>query len=111
MESLIRLGIVAGALFLFACGDDNDPPRFRLQNDADEEASVQIKTSGGNTININNIEPDSVSPYQNSSQGQIDITATVKSDTTTLLGSFNAVNDESYTIHITNPPGVVIDSP
>ena len=39
------------------CGDscDNENPTVQLVNRSAEKADVQIKTSGGNTENINNI--------------------------------------------------------
>ncbi len=108
-SNLIILMVMA---FVVGCGTDPDnPPRFRLHNGSTDVASVQIKTSEGNTNNINGIAPDYTSPYQNSSEGKIEITATVKGDTTTLKGAFSAYNNQSYTININNPPSVTISSP
>ena len=38
---------------------------------------MQVKTSGGNTININNIEPGATSEYASYASGQVTFTITV----------------------------------
>ena len=58
------------------CKDED--PRARIMNNGTEKASVQIKTSGGNTVNINNVDPSTSSPYSSYASGQVTFTITVK---------------------------------
>ena len=59
------------------CKDEN--PRARIINNGTQKASVQIKTSGGNTVNINNVDPGTSSAYSRYASGQVTFTITVKS--------------------------------
>ena len=59
------------------CKDED--PRARIMNNGAEKASVQIKTSGGNTVNINNVDPSTSSAYSSYAAGQVTFTITVKS--------------------------------
>ena len=56
----------------------NEDPRARILNNGTNKASVQIKTSGGNTVNINNISPGTYSDYNSFAAGQITFTVTVE---------------------------------
>jgi hypothetical protein len=58
----------------------NEDPRARIINNGTEQASVQVKTSGGNTININNIQPGTASEYNSYAPGQVTFTITVSSN-------------------------------
>ena len=59
------------------CKDED--PRARIINNGTQKASVQIKTSGGNTVNINNVDPGTSSEYSSYAKGQVTFTITVKS--------------------------------
>ncbi|PKP18416.1 MAG: hypothetical protein CVU06_12190 [Bacteroidetes bacterium HGW-Bacteroidetes-22] len=63
----------------FSCSDNcsNEAPRARILNNGTNKASVQIKTTGGNTININNIDPGTASSYQSYAAGLVTFTITV----------------------------------
>ncbi|WP_426059465.1 hypothetical protein [Hymenobacter sp. B1770] len=54
-----------------------EEPRARITNNGTQKASVQVKTSGGNTININNVDPGTSSDYANYAPGQVTFTITV----------------------------------
>lgn len=58
----------------------NEDPRARIINNGTQKASVQIKTSGGNTVNINNIDPGTASEYSSYAPGQVTFTITVSSN-------------------------------
>ena len=49
------------------CKDED--PRARIINNGTQKASVQIKTSGGNTVNINNVDPSTSSAYSSYASG------------------------------------------
>lgn len=55
----------------------NEDPRARIINNGTQKASVQIKTSNGNTVNINNVDPGTTSPYSSYTAGQVTFTITV----------------------------------
>lgn len=59
----------------------NEDPRARIINNGTEKASVQIKTSGGNTVNINNIDPGTSSDYSSYAPGLVTFTITVSNST------------------------------
>lgn len=60
------------------CKDED--PRARIINNGTNKASVQIKTSGGNTTNINNVDPGTSSAYSSYAAGQVTFTITVSSN-------------------------------
>ena len=57
----------------------NEDPRARIINNGTQKASVQIKTSNGNTVNINNVDPSTSSAYSSYAAGQVTFTITVSS--------------------------------
>ncbi len=54
-----------------------EDPRARIINNGTKMVSVQIKTSGGNTENINNIAPGTISNYRSFAPGNVTFTTTV----------------------------------
>jgi capsid portal protein len=55
----------------------NEDPRARVINNGTNNASVQIKTSNGNTVNINNVDPGTSSPYSSYAPGIVTYTIKV----------------------------------
>jgi hypothetical protein len=55
----------------------NESPRARILNNGTKAASVQVKTTGGNTVNINNIQPQTASEYASYAAGDVVFTITV----------------------------------
>lgn len=76
----------------------NEDPRARIINNGTDKASVQIKTSGGNTVNINNVDPSTSSPYNSYAAGQVTFTITVKS--VVYVKTFDLGNCYDYDIAI-----------
>ncbi len=56
---------------------DGEDPRARIINNGTVEASVQIKTSGGNTENLNNVAAGTTSEYRGYGAGLVTFTLTV----------------------------------
>lgn len=56
---------------------ENESPRARVLNNGTKDVSVQIKTSDGNTENINNVSPQSSSAYKSYAAGVVTFTITV----------------------------------
>lgn len=75
------LTIVLAGFFAFTingckkCKDED--PRARIINNGTQKADVQVKTSGGNTININNVLSGTSSSYSSYATGQITFTINV----------------------------------
>ena len=80
------------------CKDED--PRARIMNNGTEKVSVQIKTSGGNTVNINNVDPSTSSAYSSYAAGQVTFTITVK--TVNYVKTFDMGKCFDYDIAIDN---------
>jgi len=57
----------------------NEDPSARIFNNGNIKASVQIQTSNGNTVNINNIQPGASSDYASYAPGICKFTVSVGS--------------------------------
>ncbi|MBO2033433.1 hypothetical protein J4D99_18710 [Siccationidurans ginsengisoli] len=57
------------------CSDDN--PMARITNNGTQPAGVQIQTSGGNTVNINNVAAGTSSDYASYAAGTTKFTLRV----------------------------------
>jgi hypothetical protein len=55
----------------------HEDPRARIINNSTQTVSVQIQTSGGNTVNINNVAPGTTSAYASYAAGQVKFTVKV----------------------------------
>ena len=114
MRHFISLLIaVALAVSLFSCSDPEDPPRFRIRNDRTAKVNVQIKTSGGNTININDVQGGQSTGYQEAAAGRIDATATIQGETVSPSTYFIAEVNSTYTVVVANttPPTLTVVNP
>ena len=69
------------------CSDacDGEEPRSRIVNNGSDKASVQIKTSGGSTENINNIETGAMSDWRSFAAGETEFTVVVTGSTDTVV--------------------------
>jgi hypothetical protein len=55
----------------------NEDPRANITNNGTNDASVQIMTSGGNTVNINNIAVGTTSEYASYEPGVVTFTVKI----------------------------------
>ncbi|MES2558211.1 MAG: hypothetical protein V4590_00615 [Bacteroidota bacterium] len=78
-------------LTINACKDcDDEDPRAKIINNGAQKASVQIKTSGGNTVNINNVDPGTASPNASYASGIVMFTIKVNNiDYSTIVEMYN----------------------
>ena len=89
--------IVAGLLLsLIACSSED--PKFRIYNERADKANVQIQTSGGNTININDVAAGQTTAYQSVAQGTVVVTAVIQNVSASPTAKFFCGKDEQYTI-------------
>lgn len=75
-----------------------EDPRARITNNGTQKASVQIKTSGGNTVNINNVDQGTSSPYNTYAAGQT--TFTIKVNNIDYVKTFDMSKCYEYDIAI-----------
>ena len=115
MKYLFFSIIVAGLIStLFGCSTSPaDRAHFRVRNDRSTKASVQVKTSGGFTININDVDSNVTTGYQDAIVGRIDVTAGIQGESVSPTATFTAQTNASYTIVVANttPPTLNIISP
>lgn len=77
-RSVYILVLAVVALSFSSCkkckGED---PISRISNNGTETCSVHIMTSGGNTVNINNIQPGEISEDKSFAPGTVDFTISI----------------------------------
>lgn len=97
-----RLPILFISLFAMAatgckkCKDED--PRVRIANNGTQQASVQVKTSGGNTVNINNVAPGATSDFASYAAGQT--TFTLKVNNVDYVKTTDVSQCHEYTVAI-----------
>lgn len=109
MKNLIKyLSIIILVIAIIACADEL--PGMRVKNERSTKANVQIKTVN-NTINQNDVQPGTVTNYQEVSEGAIEVTAEIQNETVSPTKNFTSQENNNYTIVIVNstPPTIRID--
>jgi hypothetical protein len=108
MQCFSILFLASYLIFITGCSDDCnlENPSVRLVNFGTAKADIQIKTSGGNTENINNIQPGSSSPARSFAPGEIDFTITIQSEEVPVAYHLNVFFCMDYTVSI-NPDNSV----
>ncbi len=95
---LISCGI---CLFIIGCANcDGENPSVLLTNKGTDKASIQIKTSGGNTENINNIGTGSSSERRTFAPGNIEFTISVSGVNDPIVYVLKASSCYDYTVTI-----------
>ena len=107
----ILLYIIVFAFSIAVIGCSTDPPSVRVHNERTDKANVQIKTIT-TTINQNDVNAGSTTNYQEVTEGSIEATASIQSESVSPTTTFNATNDNNYTIVVvnSNPPTLRVDS-
>ena len=83
-------------------GCDGEDPKARIINSGTDKASVQIKTSGGNTVNINDVEAGSTSAFSSYAPGETTFTIKVSNVDYVKTVSMGDCYDYNITIDATN---------
>ena len=73
--TLLGLFLIAGLSNCKKCKKED--PRARIINNSSQKASVHIQTTGGNTVNMNNVLPGSVSEFSSFAPGSVKFTVSV----------------------------------
>lgn len=92
------LAVVTATVLLGGC--TSDPPSVRVANQRGTKANVQFKQANGNTINHNDVEGGTMSNFQDVSEGAIVVTAGIQNEAVSPTVTFNASNDNNYTVVI-----------
>lgn len=108
MKKILMLFI--SIILIVACSDE--PPSIRVSNQNPNKTNVQIKLSNANTININDVQPNATTNYQEIVDGVVVATAVIQNEKTTPSNTFSAAKNRNYTVVIQNstPPTIKIDS-
>ncbi|OSY89092.1 hypothetical protein WH52_00060 [Tenacibaculum holothuriorum] len=103
MNLLKKISLVVFTLvsltFYNCSGCDNENPTVKVTNSGTEEVSIQVKTSGGNTENLNNVAPGNSSAPRSFAPGEITYTIVLK-DKTELVEKVTVGYCADYTVTI-----------
>ena len=107
MKKLLIM-ILGLLLLLISCSDDceGENPSVQLVNNGTDKADIQIKTSGGNTENINNIESGTSSERREFAPGEIEFTINIQGVDDPLEYNLSVYQCYDYTVTI-NPDNTV----
>jgi hypothetical protein len=96
---LFNILSLAFLIIIISCSAEEDP-QFRIRNERSTKANVQIQTSGGNTININDVVAGQTTAYQTAAEGNVTATAVIQNESVSPTVTFFAAKDTRYTIVI-----------
>jgi hypothetical protein len=100
MKNLLVVILSVIILFgLISCSDDTNP-NIRIRNERGDKANVQLKTTGGNTININDVIGQQTTEYRTVAEGNVAVTAVIQNMPITPSATFFAAMNTRYTIVI-----------
>lgn len=76
---ILLASLIFASLIITGCADEcsDEQPRARIVNNGTERVNLQIQTSEGNTVNINNIEPNTTSDWSSYAAGVIKFTISI----------------------------------
>lgn len=93
----IGLLLLFGLFSLASCKKcKNEDPRARVVNNGTQSISVQIQTSGGNTVNINNIDAGQTSDYSSFAVGNVTFNISVGNGNNTSEYTTTVAMEECY---------------
>jgi hypothetical protein len=112
MKRLFLMFITGSILMASFIGCSEDPPSVRVYNERATKANVQVKSSTGNTINLNDVLPGQTVKFQEITEGLSETNAVIQDESVSPTATFVASNDYKYTIVVANttPPTIRIDS-
>ena len=115
MKKLVFIFTLSIGLLMLGCDScDNENPSVQLVNNGTGKADIQVKTSGGNTENLNNIGTGELSERQTFEPGETEFTISIQGVDTDILYMLysSTCYDYNVTIHPDNTvtsSGVAID--
>ncbi len=110
MKTIVLFISLSFFLTIMGCaGCDGENPGVQLVNNGTGKADIQIKTSNGNTENINNIQPGTSSERRFFAAGNIEFTITIQGVADPVVYNLQATTCYDYTV-IINPNNSVTSS-
>ena len=94
-----------------SCNDecDNENPSVILINNSIGKADIQIKTTGGNTENVNNIQPGETSEERKFAPGDIEFTVSIQGVQDNIIYILTTQYCTAYTVTIMEDNTIVGD--
>ncbi len=86
---------------------DNEPPGVTLVNNGSGKADIQIKTSNGNTENVNNVLSGTSSPQRTFAAGTIEFTIAIQGVDNSIKYNLETQNCNDYTVIIKSENTVI----
>lgn len=109
MKKIVFIISLFFSLFLLGCACDGEDPSVVLTNNGTGKADIQIKTSGGNTENINNVTTGTSSERRTFKSGDIEFTVNIQGVTDPVVYVLQANSCNDYTV-VVNPDNTVTSS-
>ncbi|MBK8943658.1 MAG: hypothetical protein IPM32_00165 [Ignavibacteriae bacterium] len=101
MKRVIYLFVITFGLMLLGCSNcDGENPTIKLVNNGTGKADIQIKTSGGNTENINNILVGSASSKRSFDEGNIEFTINIQGVNEPIVYNLKVSSCRDYVVRI-----------
>ena len=100
MKYIASIIAISFLMLLTGCGCDGEDPSVILRNNGTDKADIQIKTSGGNTENINNVMPGTTSARRNFRPGSIEFTVSIQGVQEPVVYELQANSCNDYTVTI-----------
>ncbi len=92
--------VLALCLIMVGCGCDGESPSVVLVNHGTAKADIQIKTSGGNTENVNNVMPETSSETRRFFAGVIEFTVNIQGVDAPVVYALTADDCYEYVVTI-----------
>lgn len=107
MKVLISLIVIALSISFTGCsGCDGENPTVMLVNNGTGKADIQIKTSGGNTENINNVLVGTQSERRSFAEGDVEFTINIQGVNDPVVYNLRISTCRDYTVTINSDNSV-----
>ena len=100
MKYIALIIVLFFSLFLVSCGCDGEDPSVILRNNGTDKTDIQVKTSDGNTENINNVMPGTTSERRTFKAGNIEFTINIQGVNDPVVYNLQAGTCYDYTVTI-----------
>lgn len=88
------------------CGCDGENPSVVLKNNGTGKADIQVKTSGGYTVNINNIQPGTSSTSESFAPGDIVFTIAIQGVADPVVYTLHSTSCYDYVVTVNSDNSV-----
>ena len=88
------------------CGCDGENPSVVLKNNGTGKADIQVKTSGGYAVNINNIQPGTSSTSESFAPGDIVFTIAIQGVADPVVYTLHSTSCYDYVVTVNSDNSV-----